>query len=496
MSAPMDVLAGLVDRLGPWGRAAQPLQVADASSLLGDGPRRQWWSRTRGWSKTRDASAVLLAAMLTGQVPPDEPAYCGAADADQAALVLQSMRAFVKGSHLSRRVVFKASTVTDRETGGQLIVLPADSAGSLGLRPSWALLDELANWPTGANAQSFYEALSSGVAKTQGRLLIISTAGLVGHWSQSVFAQAESDEAWRVSVVHEPPPWIPASEIEIERRRLPHSSFLRYWVNEWASPEDRLASEADVDACVRHSGPLAPVKGTRYVMSADLGVKVDPTVACVMHTAIENDRHVYVVDRLRRWVPSPGRPVDLDDVKAWLIAMHHEYRPIRVEVETWQAFKLLGELRASGMSVREFVASAPSSSQLALAVFEALRDQTLVLPDDPDLLRELKQVRLVASAGAAERFRLDHASGHHNDQAIAIGIALLALLKRGSSRGARMLVPQGVVPPARLTIKREHHEPGPQIVKPGEERPVDKLRHFQQAKKHPRYQAPGTWRRP
>ncbi len=491
----MDVLAGLTDRLGPWGKTAQPLQVADASSLLGDGPRRQWWSRTRGWSKTRDASAVLLAAMLTGQVPTDEPAYCGAADQDQAQLVLQSMRAFVKGSHLSRRVVFKSSTVTDRETGGQLIVLPADSAGSLGLRPSWAVLDEVCNWPTGANAQSFYEALSSGVAKTQGHLLVISTAGLVGHWSQPVFQQADGDEAWRVSVVHEPPPWIPASEIEIERRRLPPSSFQRFWRNMFASPEDRLASEANVDACVRHSGPLAAVKGTRYVMSADLGVKVDPTVACVMHTAIENDRRVYVVDRLQRWVPSPGRPVDLDDVKAWLIEMHHEYRPIRVEIETWQAFKLLGELRARGMSVREFVASAPSSSQLALAVFEALRDQTLVLPDDPDLFRELKQVRLVASAGAAERFRLDHASGHHNDQAIAIGIALLALLKRGASRGARLLVPQGEVPAARLTIDREKREEPPRVVREGEERPVDRLRHFHEARKHDAFQPPGTWQR-
>jgi hypothetical protein len=236
MSRAVDVMGGLVDEVGVWGERAEPLQRADAESILGGGPRRQWWSRTRGWSKTRDAAGVLLSALLTGEVPAGQPGYVGAADGDQADLVRASIAAFVVGSGLSRRVEVRSSGVVDRETGGQLVILPADSAGSLGLRPSWAVVDELCNWPGTGNARAFYEALSSGVAKTQGRLLVISTAGLIGHWSQPLFDLAGSDPAWRLSVEHAPPPWIPASEIEVERRRLPPSTFLRFWANQWASP--------------------------------------------------------------------------------------------------------------------------------------------------------------------------------------------------------------------------------------------------------------------
>jgi hypothetical protein len=436
MTAVLEVLAGLRDDVGAWGEHADERQWVDAASILGDGPRRQWWGRTRGWSKTRDASAILLAALLTGAVPPGQPAYCCASDADQARLVVDSIRGFVGGTGLSDRITMRASTITDSVTGGQIIVLPADSAGALGLRPSWVLCDELANWGDVAGPRTFYENVSSGVAKTSGRLLIITTAGTVGHWSQVIHDRAADDPAWRLSNVHAAPPWISEEEIATERRRLPGSVFLRLWENRWSSGEDRLADATAVARCVGHSGPLAPSPGVGYVVAVDLGVKTDPTVGVVAHVEVRDGRDVYVVDRLQRWVPSKGRPVDLAEVQAWVVEINRAYRPGLVAIESWQAFSMLGTLRSLGVPVQEFVASGPSSSRVALALFDAIKATSLDLPDDPELIRELQEVRLVASGGAAERYRLDHSSGKHNDQAVAIGIALLQLMENRPSNYA------------------------------------------------------------
>lgn len=191
-----------------------------------------------------------------------------------------------------------------------------------------------------------------------------------------------------------------------------------------------------MERCVGHSGPLPAVPGRVYVAAADLGVKNDPSVAVIMHAERREGQVVRVVDRLQRWVPSRGRPVDLGDVQGWLVEMHRQYRPVRVDVETPQAFKLLSDLRAKGVPVREFAPSMQAMSRLALEVFDALRDATVDLPDDPALIAELQQIRLVASGGAAERYRLDHASGKHNDQGVALGIALLALAEMKSVRAS------------------------------------------------------------
>jgi hypothetical protein len=78
-----------------------------------------------------------------------------------------------------------------------------------------------------------------------------------------------------------------------------------------------------------------------------------------------------------------------------------------------------------------------------------LRDHRLALPDDRELLDELLTVRLRESSPGV--YRLDHDSGNHDDRAVSLGLAALALTERGEgSDGGGMSNPNAVA--ARMGI--------------------------------------------
>jgi hypothetical protein len=54
--------------------------------------------------------------------------------------------------------------------------------------------------------------------------------------------------------------------------------------------------------------------------------------------------------------------------------------------------------------------------------------QKQALPDDPDLLEELSTVRLETTSLGG--LRLNHDSGNHDDQAMSLGLAALALIEK------------------------------------------------------------------
>ncbi len=77
------------------------------------------------------------------------------------------------------------------------------------------------------------------------------------------------------------------------------------------------------------------------------------------------------------------------------------------------------------MKVEEWSFTAQSVGRLAVTLHLLLREHRLALPDDRELLDELGNVRLRESSPGV--FRLDHDSGQHDDRAVALGLAALAL---------------------------------------------------------------------
>ena len=419
------ILAGFVNEDGQrWGVASDEVQKDDARAVLDGGePRRHWIGRPRGYSKTQDTAGMMLADLVTGGITPASPAYMAAADRGQAGLVLDSIEGYVNRSGLTDLIDVQALRAIHKGSGASIEVLAADAAGAYGLRPSRLVYDELAQWPDTRQARKFYEALVTALPKVPGSVgVVITTAGSPGHWSHAVYQRAlKEQELWRVSMVHTPAPWIAAHLIEAERRSLTDSAFARLWENRWTQPEDALVSADDLAAAAVLDGPVAPVAGIRYVTTLDVGLVNDRTVLVVAHREGVGESERVIVDRLWRWQGSRRQPVDLREIEETIVEAHNRY-PGEVLADPFQAIGLLQSLTKRGVSASKFDFTSTSVGRLAGSLLRSLRSRSISLPNDPVLLEELAGVRIVENAAGVPR--LDHDSGQHDDQAVAIALAV------------------------------------------------------------------------
>ncbi len=446
MSGALDILAGLVLEDGRrWGEVAAAGQWADARAVLDlDSPTpRHWVSRARGYSKTLDAAGWCLSAMIA-QLTPGSRVYALASDRDQGRLLLDSLRGFAaRTPGLVGLLEFGAYRCAVPSTDVVLEVLAADAPGAWGLRPSFVIVDELAQWAPTPGAKTLYEAVVTALPKVKNsRLAIITTSGDPAGWAHGVYSQALADPLWRVSELRGPPPWMSAELLEGERRRLPDATYRRLFLNEWVAGEDRLVVPADLAACVTLDGPVAPQPGQRYVVGLDVGLVRDATVAVVAHvepaevywhgTDRQEEGRRVVVDRLEVWQGSRLSPVNLESVEAWLLQASQSYNGAELILDPWQSVGLGQRLRSKGVTVTEWTFNPASNARLAATLVQLFRNRALALPDDVALLEELANVRLREISPNV--YRLDHDSAHHDDRAVALALAATTLLATPASR--------------------------------------------------------------
>jgi hypothetical protein len=106
--------------------------------------------------------------------------------------------------------------------------------------------------------------------------------------------------------------------------------------------------------------------------------------------------------------------------------------------DPWQAVGMMQRLRARGVRTEEFTFSAASVGRLASTLHLLLKNGALALPDDEELLDELRALRLVETSPGV--VRVAHDPDRHDDRAIALAIA------------AQRIVAEPVGPPSRATV--------------------------------------------
>jgi len=119
--------------------------------------------------------------------------------------------------------------------------------------------------------------------------------------------------------------------------------------------------------------------------------------------------------------PNPGR-------FTWLLHASKDYNNAALIFDPWQAAGTMQRLRTQGVRVVEFSFTAASVGKLAVALHNALRNRSLALPDDPDLIDELSNVRIRESTPNV--YRLDHVPGQHDDRAISLALCVSHLLDK------------------------------------------------------------------
>lgn len=446
----MALLASLVLEDGRrWGEAAADFQWADARAVLGDeGPRQHYQTRPRGASKTGDAAGTAVAAMLE-QLPPGARAYAVAADRDQARLLVDSIDGYVaRTPELAGALKVDSYRVSAVRKGVVLETLAADGPSAYGLRPHLIVVDELAQWADTPGPKRVWEAVYSSVPKVPGcRLVVLTSAGDPVHWSARILASAKASSRWRVHEVPGPCPWIDPATLEEQRAVLTESQYARLHLNQWTAPEDRLTTIDDLAACVTLDGPLEPVRGQDYVVALDVGLVNDRTVAVVCHAErVPGGRRRVVLDRIKVWAGSHRDRVDLDRVEGWVATASEMYAGVPanfggspVAYDAYQAEQLTQRLRKRNVPTVQATFSRAANSHRALLLHGLIRSHLLALPDDPDLLDELANVRLRETSPGV--YRLDHEADRHDDRAVALAMAAAHLLEGGPSGASFVMTP-------------------------------------------------------
>ena len=187
-----------------------------------------------------------------------------------------------------------------------------------------------------------------------------------------------------------------------------------------------LTAVGDLAECVTLDGPRDRAPGRRYALGLDVGLKADRTVLTVC--SMEGRDRTVALDRILVWQGSRLRPVSLDVVEAACLEAWAQYGRPPLVVDPWQSAQLTQRLRGRGLKVLDYQFSAQSVSRLALRLHGAIRDHALALPDDPELLDELRNVRLRETSPGV--YRLDHDADKHDDRAIALALAVNHLMER------------------------------------------------------------------
>lgn len=438
-TAALDLLRAFVlDDGRRWGEVAHPFQVEDAGAVLDQSPgapRRHWWGRARGMSKTSDLSGVGCAALLA-QLPPLSRSYAYAADREQSGLLLESASGFVARTPEVSSLVVGAGSVSNSRTGAQLIVQAADDAGAFGQRPHMTLIDEFGVWPTTRRHRGLWVAVVSALPKVPGsRLVVLSMGGSPSHPAYKVLERARASDAWKVAEHEGPCPWWSEEDVaEVRADLTTETDYQRLVLGRWVEGEDRLTTVDDVRACVRQEGPLEWERGHRYVMGLDIGLVNDATVLTVAHLERFDESSVVVVDRQWAWHGSKGAPVDLSLVEATIMEAHLAYGRPTLVLDPFQGELLSQRLRRRSVRVEAYNFNQGSISRLAGTMYELLSGRLLDLPDDEALVDELAAARIIERAPGL--WRIDHDQGGHDDRVISIALCARHLLT-ARHRGVR-----------------------------------------------------------
>ena len=426
----LDVLSLMVLEDGRrWGETAADFQWANARAILdmGRDVQQHWIELPRGARKTTDLAGIQLAALFA-QAPPMSRLYVGASDEEQAQELIDAALGLIERTP-ELAGVFRTGEleITNVANGASVRALAAD-ASAMGTRAWMITLDEVANWPETRKARRFWGVLTSGNRKVAAcRTVVITNAGDPQHWAWKRRETARTSRHWRFVSIAGPLPWLTETDLQILLENAETASeYERLHLNKWTTSEDRLASREDLAACTTLPGDLPARPGVRYVASLDIGIVNDRTVLAVQHVEETAAGRRVVLDRLARWQGSRANPVDLGEVRDTLLAVTMEYYSAEVVLDPHQAVLIAQEARAKGVVVHEFAFTSASVGRLALSLHQAIRNHRMALPPDEDLLGELGSVRLRKNSLGV--YRLDHDSGQHDDQAVALALGTYWLL--------------------------------------------------------------------
>jgi hypothetical protein len=176
-----------------------------------------------------------------------------------------------------------------------------------------------------------------------------------------------------------------------------------------------------IDNFKRFDESFTPNPDTIYYIHADLAQKHDKCAVAIAHVDrwvnikvikdYEQVVPVVVVDAVAWWEPKIEGPVNLSEVKQWIINLRREGFNIgMVSFDRWQSFDIQNELQAVGVRTETVSVAKKHYEDLAMMVYE----ERVAMPMIPLLLEELSELKIMKGN------RVDHPRKKSKDLADAV----------------------------------------------------------------------------
>jgi hypothetical protein len=158
-----------------------------------------------------------------------------------------------------------------------------------------------------------------------------------------------------------------------------------------------------------------------YYIHADLAQKHDKCAVAISHVDkwvniqvikdYEQVAPMVIVDAVAWWEPRAEGPVNLSDVKNWIINLRREGFNIgMVSFDRWQSFDIQNELQAVGIRTETVSVAKKHYEDLAMMIYE----ERVAIPMIPILLEEMSELKIMKGN------RVDHPRKKSKDLADAL----------------------------------------------------------------------------
>jgi hypothetical protein len=188
-----------------------------------------------------------------------------------------------------------------------------------------------------------------------------------------------------------------------------------------------------LDSHRRFDPGFKPDPEKTYYIHADLAQKHDKCAVAIAHVErwvniqvikdYEQVAPIVVVDAVAWWEPKIEGPVDLSEVKKWIINLRREGFNIgMVSFDRWQSFDIQQELKAVGMRTDTVSVAKKHYEDLAMMIYE----ERIAMPHIPLLLEEMSELKIMKNN------RVDHPRKKSKDLADAVCGAVFGAISHTS----------------------------------------------------------------
>jgi len=185
--------------------------------------------------------------------------------------------------------------------------------------------------------------------------------------------------------------------------------------------EKCMNSRNPLDSFRRFDETFVPDPEKTYYIHADLAQKHDKCAVAIAHVDkwvniqvikdYEQVAPIVVVDAVAWWEPRAEGPVNLSEVKQWIINLRRQGFNIgMVSFDRWQSFDIQNELQAVGIRTETVSVAKKHYEDLAMMIYE----ERVSIPRIPILLEEMSELKIMKGN------RVDHPRKKSKDLADAV----------------------------------------------------------------------------